>query len=262
MTDNDEKTNSDAEQASKESSAWSYHLVVIMLFILAGLVVLIIFMPVIFEWMWRGPQDSREYAQAITEYSKWALSVLLGAFGAWIGAGAAYFFGKENLKESSRSTESALKIQRDSFQRPGPVERIKDMALTAMNPNFYFYPDTMTSEVADKLKKAFRGYWFVPMVEKDKGTLKDVIHAQVFWDPAFAGKTLNDLIAAMDDDEDLKKLHGQSFYGTVSPNEKISDVFKRLNDKNAEVAIVVDDNGKPSHCLTRTQLRTLLKVTD
>jgi hypothetical protein len=49
------------------------------------------------------------------EYYKWALTTLMGAFGAWIGAGAAYFFGRENLKESSESTERAMKIQQDSF---------------------------------------------------------------------------------------------------------------------------------------------------
>jgi hypothetical protein len=32
------------------------------------------------------------------------LAIILGAFGAWIGAGAAYFFGRENLRTATEST--------------------------------------------------------------------------------------------------------------------------------------------------------------
>jgi hypothetical protein len=32
--------------------------------------------------------------------------------------------------------------------------------------------------------------------------------------------------------------------------------------KDAEVVIVVDEKGKASHCLSKTDLRTFLKVTD
>jgi uncharacterized membrane protein YsdA (DUF1294 family) len=251
-----------------KTSKWTYHLVVIMLGILAGLAVLIILLPVIASLIFKDiatfkdPATGKLGPEMLTEYSKWMLSVLLGAFGAWIGAGAAYFFGKENLKESSRSTENALKIQQEGFQRPGVLARIKDMALTAMNPNFVFSLEGPTEAAIGKLKKVFRGYWFVPVVEKDTGILKDVIHAQVFWDPKTSGKAFKDLIADMDKDPDLKMMHGDSFYGTVTPDEKISDVRKRLDDNKQEVAIVVDDKGKPSHCLTRTQLRTLLKIAD
>jgi hypothetical protein len=231
----------------------SYSLVVIMLATLGILVFMLIIMP-----LWEPKKDPKD----LMEYYKWALSVLVGAFGAWVGAGAAYFFGKENLQESSRSTERAMEIQQGSFRRLPALERVKDMNLTAMNANFIFDFGNTKKEVKDLLAK-FKGYWFVPVVEKDSGVLQDVVHAQVFWDPGFDDDlTLQDIVAKMDEQEATKKLHGESFYVKISPEDKISEVYKTVSQRDSEVAIVVDEKGKPSHCLTKTDLRSFLKVTD
>jgi predicted transcriptional regulator/uncharacterized membrane protein YsdA (DUF1294 family) len=264
----EEEKNSAAEEESKKSSLWSYRLVVIMLAILAGLVVIIVLMPLSVLLLYlKDSQDLSAVSEKFTEYSKWALSVLLGAFGAWIGAGAAYFFGKENLRESSRSTEKALSIQQGAFRRSAPIERIKDMTLTAVNSNFIFHPEDTKAVVKNRLAN-FKGYWFVPVVDEITGKLEEIIHAQVFWDTDFGEKLkLTEVIALMDTDamdkkKGTKKLHGESFYVEVSPNDKVGEVYNLLREKDAEVVIVVDEKGKPSHCLTKTELRTFLKVND
>lgn len=234
-------------------SSLAFYLVVIMLVIVGVLVFFLIFMP-----LWGPVKDPKE----LMDYYKWALSVLLGAFGAWIGAGAAYFFGKENLKESSRSTESAMRIQQESFRRSPVIERIKDMTLTAMNSNFLFHSEDHKAKVSQKLDD-YKGYWFVPVVDNKTGALQDIIHARVFWDPEFDDKlTIKEIISQMDAKAETKKLHGDLFYAKVSPNDKISDVYNLMCQKDAEVAIVVDEKGKASHCLSKTELRTFLKVTD
>lgn len=239
------------ETKKDKCSPRSYRLVVIMLSILGGLVICLLILPFLKE------------SDKLYEYNKWALSVLLGAFGAWIGAGAAYFFGKENLQESSRSTESALRIQQESLQRPPLIDRIKDMALTAMNQNFFFDYEKTKKEVKDQLVK-FKGYWFVPVVAEDTGILQDIIHAQIFWDTGYAkdDMTIRQIVSQMDEDKDKSyaKLHGEPFYVKVSLSDKISDVYNLINQKDAEVAIVVDEKGKPSHCLSKTDLRTLMKA--
>jgi len=274
MSDEKEKKESVAEKASetgnsnRHSSRLAFSLVVTMLGILLVLVFFIICWPLFFPSTIPTDLTARDFM----EYYKWALAVLLGTFGAWIGAGAAYFFGKENLKESSLSTEAALKIQQQSFRRPSGIERIKDMTLTAMNSNFIFDFESTKKNVTDGLEK-FKGYWFVPVVNKNTGVLDDIIHARVFWDISFweiafkdKGKDkgyaeilIEELVPEMDKTE-LKKLHGDLFYAKVSPNDKISDVHKLMEAKGAEVAIVVDEKGKPSHCLSKTELRTFLKV--
>jgi hypothetical protein len=204
----------------------------------------------------------RDSNDKFMDYYKWALSALLGLFGAWIGAGAAYFFGKENLQESSRSTESAMRIQQEFLRRPLLIERIKDMTLTAMNPNFFFDFEKKKIDVRTKLVD-FKGYWFVPVGEINTGILQDIIHAQVFWDTAFADDlTLQQIVSEMDKNVNYKKLHGDSFYVRVSPNDKISDVYNLICQKDAEVVIVVDEKGKASHCLSKTDLRTFLKLSD
>lgn len=257
----DDNRNLAAQNASKLSSKRSYRLVVIMLSLLTGLVVMAVLMPLVFIICSKDSQTLTAVSKDLTDYAKWTIAVLLGAFGAWIGAGAAYFFGKENLAESSRSTEEAMKIQQGLFQRQPVFGRIKDMTLTAMNRNFIFDVGAKSEDITNKLKDTFRGYWFVPVVEKDTGILKDIIHAQAFWNPELKGKSLEEMVAEMDKNENLKKLHGESFFTRVSPNDKISDVYDLMDKKDAEVAIVVDEKGKPSYCLTKTELRTFLNVT-
>jgi hypothetical protein len=241
------------EKASgnRESSSLAFALVVIMLAFLFILILVLLFLP--------SSEDN-------LEYHKWALTTLIGTFGAWIGAGAAYFFGKENLKESSASTEAALKIQQESFRRPSGIERIKDMILTAMNSNFMFNLGDDKNKVKAMLDKdEYRGYWFVPIVDEKTGNLQDIIHAQVFWDTGFMkdkdNPVIKDIISKMDKSS-LKNLHGDLFYATVSPDDKINDVYKRLSQKGAQVAIVVDERGKASHCMTQTELRTFLTIAD
>jgi len=208
-------------------------------------------------------QAAAQYPKDIMEFSKWALAVLLGAFGAWIGAGAAYFFGKENLQESSISTENALKIQQDGFRRP-QAERIKDMILTAMNPEFIFGAKKSKSDVVKMLEK-FKGYWFVPIKNDTTAALQDVIHARVFWDNQFQidDTTLLEQIGTkLDANANWKNLHGDLFYIKVSPDDKIIDVYDRIKGKDAEVAIVVDDQGRATQCLSKSDLSGYLRTTD
>jgi hypothetical protein len=66
----------------------------------------------------------------------------------------------------------------------------------------------------------------------------------------------------MDENNVTKTLHGESFYVNASSNDKISDVYNLICQKNAELVIVVDEKGKASNCLSKTDLRTFLKITE
>ncbi len=240
-------TTGDALAAARPTGKLAFTLVVIML----GTLFLLATALVVVSAIYRDQKD-------FLEYSKWALSVLLGAFGAWIGAGAAYFFGKENLAESSRSTEAALKIQQDALARRSRPERVKDLPLTAMNSDFKFDSNATRKEVLDKLAKHV-DYWWVPVLDKNgKGILEDVVHARVFWSTAFQdgdaiAKILSDLdtLPAL---ADLKPLHGASFFLRVAPDDMIGAVAEDMKKAGVAVGIVTDEKGKPTYCFTSQQV--------
>lgn len=233
----------------------------LVLVMLGVLTLLLLGIMIIFPLLAAGKVGGPECNKEIIDYSKWVVTALLAAFGAWIGAGAAYFFGKANLRESSRSTEAALNIVRGTRG----LKYIKDITLTAMNTNFLFTLESTYSDVISKLKEKV-GYWFVPVINAEEGdlngVLKDVIHARAFWsnESVLKDKSIKDIIDYMDNDKDLKKLHGGEFYSKVNLNDTIEKVYEMMKTKNIAVGIVVDDKGKPSYCFTRTDLASLLQM--
>lgn len=238
-------------------SKLAFSLVVIMLGILLILVTVLLVAPLTFTKP-DGVNDK------LLDYWKTALSVLLGAFGAWIGAGAAYFFGKENLAESSRSTEAALKLQQEVIRGPSRPGQIKDLALTAINKDFVFRSDAKKSDVAMGLD-AHPDYWWVPVLDKDgNGTLADVIHARVLLDGRFdPEEKLSDIASKLDSDpafkDDMMKLHGPKFFLTTLLDDKVADVSNRMGSTGAVVGVVVDDAKKPTYCFAKQNLLNVLK---
>lgn len=231
----------------------AYWLVVTMLFVLLPLLLIVMLAPLIIG-------SDKE----VLEYYKWAGSILIGAFGAWIGAGAAHFFGRENLKESSRSTEEALKIQNQGqavHSRRGP-EKIGDLSLTAINSDFVFSPGSKKEQVVDKLK-AHPSYWFLPEL-RENGSLQDVLHSRLLWAADFQPTdTLDQIVTRIDSDDafqDLRSFHGAAFFAPVKPDQMISEVSNQMDQKKIEVGIVVDPGGRPTHCFTQTELKTYLNA--
>jgi len=229
------------------TSSLAFWLVVIMLGLLTGLVVTLI---------WCISQAGNdEHGKAMLEFCKWALTTLLGTFGAWIGAGAAYHFGKENLAESSLSTERALEIQQQTLRGRVRGNRVKDLALIALNRKFMFDPSSTRQDVVDALGKNLN-YWWVPVLDKpDHGKLADVIHARVFWDNQFdPKKTIAEISTELEGDPVTAKLHGASFYVRVASDELIADVALKMEKCGAAVGIVVDDKEQATYCFTKQDL--------
>jgi hypothetical protein len=241
------------------SNTWAklaFSLVVVML---ASLLILVGLL------LWRSwPQTLKQEVtgQEMLDFYKSALSILVGAFGAWIGAGAAYFFGRENLAESSRSTETALKIQQETFRAASKPSRVSDLALTAMNRDFMFTPASTKDEVVKGLQQHL-DYWWVPILkEKGKGALVDILHARVIWDPAIdAATTLEQVLKDVDTGDKLaayRPLHGAAFYETVQVDDRLADVSAKMAASRAVVGIVVDGKGQPTYCFTRQDVVTAM----
>lgn len=237
----------------RPESKLEFFLVICMLISLTLLVILLIVLPIIVK-------DQKEFI----DYSKWVLTALLGAFGAWIGAGAAYFFGKENLRLSSESTKEALEIQKDSLKDRSELALIKDINLTPFNPSFIFSLDSDVKETLDKLGENV-DYWFVPVVEKER--LKDTIHTEAFWryfKTEYEEKKkkeepkIKDVIEYIDTSKELeqkrKKLHG--FFLEAKMGDLVKDISDMMDRKDASVGIVCDKEGRPTHCFSRKDLRS------
>lgn len=235
-----------------------FRLVLWMLLSLTILLVLLISLPFIV----RNESKNSDFI----EYSKWVLPALLGTFGAWIGAGAAYYFGKENLKLSSESTKEALEIQGDTSKFHTDNATIKDINPTPLNPSFMF---SINSEVTDVGKELDRNvdYWFIPVLEDDK--IEDVIHIEALWrfyrqfyrhEEDAKNKKISELIEYIETDDDAKKklskLHG--FFEEFTMDDHLSDSLKLMKKYNASVGIVCDDQGNATHCFTRRDLKTFM----
>jgi hypothetical protein len=245
----------DQKPSQKSNGVLAFTLVVIML---GTLFILVLALMGFIKWL--SPDKD------VLEFGKWALSVLLGAFGAWIGAGAAYFFGRENLAESSRSTERALEIQQQTLRGFPKLERIGDLNLTAMNKEFMFKPTSKKKEVTEKLELPNnKGYWWVPVLDKDgQGILVDIINARVFSDPSFnEDDEISKILSLIDIDPSIKAkygtLHGDSFFVSVKLEDKIADVCDMMSKSGAAVGVIVDEKGKPAFCFTKQFLPTSQK---
>lgn len=88
--------------AAMFGGSMEFYLIVAFLAALVGLVILILWMPADFI---TGSYDAT--TEEIIGFKKDLLAIILTAFGAWIGAGAAYFFGRENLREAVAGMKAA-----------------------------------------------------------------------------------------------------------------------------------------------------------
>jgi glycopeptide antibiotics resistance protein len=64
-----------------------------------GVLTLLVTVVLLIPMHWIGPADKGD----IFIWRKDVLAIIITAFGAWVGAGAAYFFGRENLRVAADS---------------------------------------------------------------------------------------------------------------------------------------------------------------
>ncbi|MCD4848013.1 MAG: hypothetical protein K8R76_07475 [Candidatus Aegiribacteria sp.] len=249
--------NKDSEKIDNTDRPAEFRLVLWMLSSLTILLLLLIVLPFII----RNESNSSDFI----EYYKWVLPALLGTFGAWIGAGAAYYFGKENLKLSSKSTQDALALefQGDTSKFHADNATIEDIKPTPLDPVFKFTMDSKISEVVRELNKNV-DYWFIPVLEDSK--MKDVIHIEALWrfyknKDDNGDKNISELLKDIENVTDstkskLSKLHG--FFEEFTMNDHISDSLKMMIKSDKIVGIVCDDQDKATHCFVRRDLKTFM----
>ena len=198
----------------------------------------------------------------ILDYRKNILAVIVSVFGAWIGAGAAYHFGRENMKEA---TSSMLQMREPSAKERLRRTPIREMPLKPLD--WRVTADEDLGPVVEKLKKE-PTYWFVPILKKD-GTLETVINEEAVWrfmDSEYAkdpptpyAKILKKKVSDMRKyikNEKLERFEG--IYIPVTLDKSAGDVHELMQNKGVFLAIVLDETGKPTHFFTTADVRKVL----
>ena len=234
-------------------------MVIYMLSTLALLVFLILIIPPL-AFTGVGLDALKDLAKDCLEYRKTLLSIILTAFGAWVGAGAAYYFGRENMAEASRSLLA--------MREPSPQERLRRTSIRLIPPRPLDWQVKSSEDlktVVDKLRTE-TGKWFIPIV-KDDGTLEDVIHEDTVWrmvDAESAGgipyadimnKKVSDVLDFVKKQK-LERLMG--IYVPVNLDKSAGDAYDLMKTKNVYLAIIVDETGKPTHFIDTGDVRRLL----
>jgi hypothetical protein len=208
------------------------------------------------------PSGDAETSYAdLLEYRRNVLSILLTVFGAWVGAGAAYFFGQENFREAA----SSLLQMRDA----SPIEILRRTPLRNLPPRpitWVAKPDQKLTDVVAHLR-ATSGAWFVPIVD-DQGKLAAVVHQDGVWrfvmDQVSGGQTYAD---ALDHtvQEVLDALTGdlarlRDIHVVVNMDKNASDVYALLQRRGTEtyLAVITDEAGRPTHFVTTGDVRRVL----
>lgn len=243
------------EPNEKGRPSLEFWLVVVMLGVLTLLVMVVLFTPA----TWVGG----EYVKTDI-WRKDVLSLIITAFGAWVGAGAAYFFGRENLRVAADS----LLAMRDL----SPKERLRKTSIKQIPPtpiDWTVKQSTKLSEVKDALAKNPER-WFIPVV-KDDGTLETVINEEAVWrylidklpsatatddeKNQYAEATVAELSKYIEETESLKRFN--NIY-VVSAMETNVGAANDLMDSRHVFLSIVASEGKPTHFFTTSEVRKLL----
>lgn len=251
---------------AKERRSWrtpEFLLVIVMLGVLALLVFFILIIPPL-AFTGISGNNLKDMAKEFLEYRKTLLSIVVTAFGAWVGAGAAYYFGRENLAEASRSLLA--------MKEPSAQERLRNTPIRLIPPRSLDWKVKTSDElksVIDKLK-AEPKKWFIPIIKND-GTLENVIHEEAVWrlvDKDSANKTpydeimnkkVSDVLTFLKDNK-LERLMG--IYVPIYLDKNAGEANELMKTKDVSLAIIVDETGKPTHYVDTGDVRRLLLQAD
>jgi hypothetical protein len=187
-------------------------------------------------------------------YRQNIMVAIITAFGAWVGAGAAYFFGRENLREA---TQKMLDMRGLS-----PVERLRKTLLSEIplrQVHWLVNINTKVENVYNKLRDE-PDRWFIPITKED-GTLLTVLENEAIYLYVLDKKdmigTLDDVLKYLMENEKLQK-HTEDIYVEVKFDNNACYAQDLMQYKNVKLGIVTNEKGEPTHYVTTDDLRRLL----
>jgi hypothetical protein len=242
--------------AKEDQKFWTpqFMLVWTMLLVLLILILVILF---------TSPSAQADFEQ-VADYRKNMLSIILAAFGAWVGAGLAYFFGKDNLRVAM---EGILSMRDQS-----PQERLRKTPIRQVPPK----PIDWTVKVGEPLAtvvqklKSEPERWFIPILKED-GKLETLIHEQAVWrfidQQCEAGtpyvdalkKNMSDVLTYVKATSGLEK--DLNIYVVVGMDQSTGEAYDLMQSRKVYIAIVLDEKGMPKQYIDTADVRNLLLKT-
>ena len=192
------------------------------------------------------------FQKLIYEYRKDLLSLILTAFGAWVGAGAAYFFGRENANALLKMKEGSPRERLNSAKVSEMPLRPLDIVVKETDP---------LQPVVERLKSDNK-LWFVTVID-NQGKLLDVIHKEGIWRyvvdhaadvPTATVGTVRSFLAA---DESLKK-NFLGIYVPVKTEMTTGEAHDLLSQRDVFIAVVVNGDGRPMQFFDTGDVRKFL----
>lgn len=216
-----------------------------------------------------GEGEAALTGKDILTYRSDLLSTLLTAFGAWVAAGAAYFFGSKSMESTADAYKSGI-----------GAERLKDVWLKDLTLDELKWEYTMNdplSKVVGALEKEAR-LWWVPVLD-EHGKLRTVLHEEAFYrffkECTTEGKQIGGIAVPLDPEEfdqlKLKQLvewveqhrEWRGVIWDIATTTKLNRSVASLNDEmvnnERHVAIVLNDKGEPVHALTDGAIKKALE---
>ncbi|MDD1701576.1 MAG: hypothetical protein LUQ31_01175 [Methanoregula sp.] len=232
-----------------------FTLVLAMLLSLVVLVVIILSIPLGNITPVYNQTDTRSL-DAILKWRLDILSLIITAFGAWVGAGAAYFFGKENLKTTTDSLMAAIESPKTKLQKI----KIQDLPPHKLTKTF------LKSDKFEDLYKYFienTDAWFIPIVDEDK-RLKTVINEEGVYRYKLDNEqvktettTIEEFLNYVKKDQKIKKVTDQ-FWSELKSDNTLATADEIMSLKNTRIGIITDSAGIPTQFITTGDIRRFL----
>lgn len=260
---------------STKKSAYEFTLVLIMLAVLTILVFFILYNNNPKMGIQPTGQNFEDYLkekESILSYRKDLLAIIIAAFGAWIGAGAAYFFGRENLRESANGLLQ-LHRQITGAEKLANI-KVKDIPPKLLNAN---YDEGVTLKDAMQKLTANPAMWFISVKTGDKwyivnnealfiyikSKLDEVSHDAANVQKTYkeindivVNMTLKDAIPGMLQSAEVAKFINQFIF--VKMDDNASYVNQEMDARGVFLAILTDDNGNFAQYFTTSDIRKAL----
>lgn len=197
------------------------------------------------------------------------LAIILGAFGAWIGAGAAYFFGRENLRAA---TDSMLKMRAVTPQERLMQTALGNMKLDPMPKTFkihdfveavvkwlkddadrFFVVIVRDDETVDKAVEAEGVYRYLvdhPNIDQTKVELEEVIK--------YIKEVAEDLEKKGEHEKAQHLKNHVDCAIVLKDSESAWVANEMMMQRNVFVTVVVNEKGLPVGIITPTNIRSLI----
>ena len=256
-------------------SGFEFALVLIMLGVLTLLVAFILFNTDPKVNISPGSTNFADYLrerEMALNYRKDLLAIIIAAFGAWVGAGAAYFFGRENLRESANSLLQ-LHRQMTGAEKLGTI-KVRDIPPKPLNAN---YDETLTLKDATDKLASNPSMWFISVNTNDKWHIinnealfiyiknkmdelsKDTANQQKSYadlNDMVLKTTLKDAIPEIEKQEPTNKFVNR--FIEVKLDDSADKVNKEMDLKGVFLAIIKDDGGRFVQYFTTSDIRKTL----